>query len=463
MSQRSPKKKRPQLPPQPGPRPPGAAAKPERPLRHDLVRAAALEVYAAVRSEGQLADRALDRVLRRETRLYSVERKAVAEAVWALLRTERRIDFNLFGRVRAELTPSQLFSLRYAALCVTRGEPPAAVAARQGLGPRGEALLSRAGAPLPGELGAVERIALEGSLPDELARRLIADLGEAEALQFVRAVGERAPLTIRANLLKTDRARLKQLLQEEGVQARETAYSPLGLTLESRINAFGLRAFREGLFEVQDEGSQLLALAAGAHPGEKVLDACAGAGGKTLALAGQMGNRGELWATDVDAGRLSELSRRARRAGVSNTRSRQIPADDSAAAALAGFERRFDRVLVDAPCTGLGALRRNPDARYRFKPDDFERHARRQLQVLSRFAALVRPGGSLVYATCSVAREENEAVAGQFLAGGAPFREAPLSEVLPASAAALADGPMLRLFPHRHGTDGFFAFRFVRQ
>jgi len=427
-----------------------------RPVRHDLVQATALEVYASVRQEGRLADRALDRVLRRERRLYSNERRAVAEGVWGLLRHERRIDFALFGRGAPTLHGVDLYRARWAGLAVLEGQAAAQIASAMHLPSSLVPLLERLALPLPEGLSAVERVALTGALPDFGAELFIRERGEAEALELATAFLARAPLTVRANLLKAaDREQLREALSKEGLRTPPaTRYSPLGLVLESRVNAFGLRAFQEGLFEIQDEGSQLLALLVQAAPGEQVVDACAGAGGKTLALCAEMRNKGELYAFDVDAERLQELSRRARRAGAHNVRTRALPEGDEADARISSMVGKVDRVLVDAPCSGLGALRRNPDARYRFKPDDLARYPALQKAILDRFARLVRVGGRVVYATCSLARAEDEAVVESFLALRPYFRLVPAAQIVPAE---VCEGPYLRTFPHRHGTDGFFA------
>ena len=305
---------------------------------------------------------------------------------------------------------------------------------------------------------------MEGSLPPWLAERLVAEMGLDEARAFSAAVNVRAPLTVRANLLKSTRDDVKARLEEEGVESKETPLSPWGLVLDGHANAFGLDSFKGGLFEVQDEGSQIIALACGARSGMKVVDACAGAGGKTLALAAEMRNRGVLLALDVDADRLDEARRRARRAGVDNLRTRALPAGAEADAALREEEGKADVVLIDAPCSGLGTLRRKPDARWRLGPADPGRFAEKQRELVARFSRLVKPGGRLVYATCSVARVENEEVAATAAAlpGFAPL---PLERTLGAdlARAAGATGNELRLWPHRHGTDGFFVAAFERR
>jgi len=438
----------------------------DRPVREDLVRAAALECLGAILQERQLADRVLERVLRREARLYSNERRAVAERVYAALRRKGTLDFaidrGLGARARA-LTSGERDAIRLAGARVLEGEPRERVEQSSGIRVEQRRVLELL-ANLPAELvGLPEltRLAAQGSVPEFLARILLEQLGFDEALALLGVLNARGPLTVRANLLKTSREQLLAELSREGVRAELGRYSPWALNLETRVNAFSLGSFQAGHFEIQDEGSQLLALVTGARPGEQVVDACAGAGGKSLALAALMKNQGELFALDNDAGRLEELKPRARRAGVSIARSRVIPGDELAAVALQDLLGRADRVLVDAPCSGLGALRRNPDARWRLSPEDLPRFANLQRTLLERFSALVKPGGLLVYATCSFARAEDEDVAAAAVLPR--FERVPVAELLGPLASPLGAGIDLRLWPHRHGTDGFYAAAFRRR
>lgn len=444
-----------------------AEARRERPIREDLVRALALEAYAAIRDEGRVADRTLDFLLRRERRLYSRERRAVAEAVFGMLRSEGRIDWLLERGLGSErlgrLGRPARQALHYEAWRVLeRGIPPARALAEGGLS---EALL-------PGLLACAEpgphlaalhddpvrRLAVEESLPLWIARLFLGQLGEADAFALARAMNERAPLTLRANRLKTTRDGLIEALAAEGVEARPTPFSPDGVAVESRQNLFQLRAFREGLFEIQDEGSQLLARLLDPRPGWRVVDACAGAGGKTLALAASMKNRGRILALDTDERRLEKLAPRARRAGVHNWEARRVPEDRLPPEVAAGWGGRADAVLIDAPCSGLGVLRRNPDARFRLDEGSVERFATLQRELLVRYAALARPGGRIVYATCSVAREEDEEVVEAVLADHPELELVSPAETLGADLAdRLGATRYLRLFPHVHGTDGFFA------
>ncbi len=440
--------------------------RPARPLREDLVLQAALEAYGLVRHEGRLSDRALDFTLRRKAHLYSTERRAVSERVYALLRRQRTVDALLSrarpGFERLETTRQDV--LRLATSRILHGELAPQVARDSSLGPQDTAALEalpEAAAALEA-LPARQRFALAASLPDFLADRFRETFG-AEAERAAEAMNERAPLTARVNLLKTDREALRQRLAAEAVEATPTPLSPLGLWLETRVNVFALESFREGHLEMQDEGSQLLGMLVDAPP-TRVVDACAGAGGKTLQLAAQMKNRGELHALDVDPGRIDELRKRARRAGVHNVRTQVIPAEGPGAdEALAPLKDKADRVLVDAPCSGTGTYRRKPDARYRLTPEELANHVARQKALLERFSTMVKPGGRLIYGTCSILREENEAVVEGFLSRHPDFSVRTVAEELgPELGARVSQGPFLRLAPHTHGTDGFFGAILVR-
>jgi 16S rRNA (cytosine967-C5)-methyltransferase len=437
-----------------------------RALREDLVLQAGLEAYGLVRHEGRLADRALDFTLRRKRNLWSAERRAVAERVYALLRQERTVDF-LLARARprfSALDRSRQDALRLAAARALMGEPPGEVADTCGL-PAEDASAIRA---LPEAAAALEalpfaqRFPIAASLPDFLAQRFLDTFGK-DAARAAEAMNARAPLTARTNALRASREDLMARLAEEGVEAQPTPLSPLGLTLDTRQNAFALPSFREGLFELQDEGSQLLGMLVDAPP-TKVVDACAGAGGKTLQLAAQMKNRGDLYALDIDARRMDELKKRARRAGVHNVRARVIPPEGPEAdAAIADLKAVADRVLVDAPCSGSGTFRRKPDARYRLTGEDLGTYVAKQKTLLARFATMVKPGGRLIYGTCSVLREENEAVVEDFLSHHPDFSVRPAAELLGAELGPrVTSGPYLKTAPHLHGTDGFFGAVLVR-
>ncbi len=300
---------------------------------------------------------------------------------------------------------------------------------------------------------------LRWNLPDWLAEALQAQLGDAAA-EVVAALEQPAPLDLRVNTLKARRDDVRAAFAAQGVEAQDTPYSPWGLRLPGKPALQKQPAFLAGEVEVQDEGSQLLALITDAHRGEMVVDFCAGAGGKTLALGAAMRNTGRLYAFDTAGHRLAALKPRLARSGLSNVYPIQIAHErDDRVKRLAG---KIDRVLIDAPCSGLGTLRRNPDLKWRQSPQAVAELQAKQAAILASAARLVKPGGRLVYATCSLLRDENEAVAEPFTAGHArDFEPVPAAQALAKAGVAqpqsLVDGPFLRLWPHRHGTDGFFA------
>jgi len=292
-------------------------------------------------------------------------------------------------------------------------------------------------------------VAIRHSLPDWLWQHWQRQYGETDAARLAAAINRPAPVDLRVNTLKTDRDTLLRQLAEQGVEAVPTPFSPLGLRLSCRRSLKGLAAFRQGLFEFQDEGSQLIGIACEVQPGMQVLDLCAGGGGKTLQLAAAMGDRGEIIACEVAAKRLANLPPRLDRAGVRNVTCQSIRHERDPL--LKRWRGRFDVLLVDAPCSGIGTLRRNPELKWR-QPDLNALHAT-QSRLLEAAAPLLAPGGRLVYATCSLLDPENGAVIEAFRAAKPSFEPASLS--LPASLTESA-ASTLALRPDLHGCDGFF-------
>jgi 16S rRNA (cytosine967-C5)-methyltransferase len=304
--------------------------------------------------------------------------------------------------------------------------------------------------------------AVQCDIPDWL-EPLLARVYGRRLEDEMAALNGAAPLDLRVNALKGDREMARRALAAEHIAAASTPWSPLGLRLKHRAPLAGTAAFKEGLVEVQDEGSQLAALLVDARPGMRVVDFCAGAGGKTLALAAQMHNRGKLVACDTADWRLERAATRLRRAGVSNVERRVLTSErDPWVKHHAGS---FDRVLVDAPCLGIGSWRRNPDGKWRAKPQDLSELVVRQRDILASAARLVKPGGRLVYVTCSLLREENEAQAEIFLADHPDFTLYPTARAWQETVGGPCPGgdDYLRLTPARHGTDGFFVAQFERQ
>jgi len=301
---------------------------------------------------------------------------------------------------------------------------------------------------------------IECDLPDWVIARLRGRFDEVALLELAKGLLQNAALDLRVNTVKSTRNAVLERLSADGFTATSTPYSPDGVRLEGKpaINRHPL--FLEGSVEVQDEGSQLLCHLVAPKRGEMVVDFCAGAGGKTLALGALMRSTGRLYAFDVSPKRLAGLRPRLTRSGLSNIHPQRIEgAKDSRIKRLAG---KIDRVLVDAPCSGLGTLRRNPDMKWRQAPRDVAELTKKQSAILAAAARLLKPGGRLVYATCSILEEENRRIAEDFLAQNPQFELLHAGELLKRERIALEMGDYLELWPHRHGTDGFFAAAFER-
>jgi 16S rRNA (cytosine967-C5)-methyltransferase len=414
------------------------------------LRALVLELWQRTRMDwGFVTDR-LATTFRKETWIGSHERRFVGETLYGLVRHLRRVDAALARGRKTERAPRDLE--RLLALLVLDGlvEPARAARIDGALDWNAVAGIDDA---IARERKLAPRIALAASFPDWLAQRLVADWGD-EAEPLALALNQRAPMTVRANLLVGDRGALAAELARARITTRPGAWCDTALHVETRTNLFGLEAFQRGAMEAQDEGSQLLADLAVANNAKLVVDLCAGAGGKTLAVAARLGNRGRLVATDVDARKLDELRRRARRAGVSSAQAVHLEGG-SWPAALDALRGKADVVFVDAPCSGIGALRRNPEARWRLREADLAMFAARQQEILGNARALLAPGGRLVYATCTLLDVENADVVAAVVGPG--LIAVPLTELLGERAHALGDGTALRVTPHRHGTDGFYA------
>src|SRR3954463_2917977 len=297
--------------------------------------------------------------------------------------------------------------------------------------------------------------AVKLSLPDWLYQRLVAESSEENVLALGRAMLNPAPLDLRVNTLLAEPQPVLRDLRASGFDASPMRHSPVGIRITGKppINRHAL--FAGGSIEVQDEGSQLLGYLVAPKRREMVVDFCAGAGGKTLLMGAMMQSQGRLYAFDVSEKRLKNLNPRLKRSGLSNVHPQLIASEnDIKIKRLAG---KIDRVLVDAPCSGFGTLRRNPDLKWRQTPTGIDELTAKQKAILSAAASLLKPGGRLVYATCSLLRQENEEIAEQFLAVHSGFKKVSATQVLAESQIALDSGDYLELYPHLHNTDAFFA------
>ncbi len=404
----------------------------------------AAQLLRAVLRFDQPADAVVSAFFREHRTLGARERHALAEVAFAVLR--QRLLFQHLAQSGSGPLERRLAILAW---------------------PGGDAALQGAlTAPEQAWLAGVARIdreklpdKLRHNLPDWLASSLQATLGD-EFWPLVQALSQPAPLDLRVNLLKAKRDDVQRALAQAGIESTPTPHSPWGLRLAGKPALHRLDVFARGLIEIQDEGSQLLALLTDARRGEMVVDFCAGAGGKTLALGAAMRNTGRLYAFDTSAHRLDALKPRLARSGLSNVHPAALVHErDDRIKRLAG---KIDRVLIDAPCSGLGTLRRHPDLKWRQSPNTVAALQVQQGAILASAARLLKPGGRLVYATCSLLAAEDEEVAAAFdAADGTDFEPVPAQAALAAArvegVASLTSGPYLRLWPHRHGTDGFFA------
>jgi 16S rRNA (cytosine967-C5)-methyltransferase len=389
------------------------------------------------------ADRVLSRFFREHPKLGQNDRSAISETIYAVLRRKRLLDALIGASGGRRLVLAAWLALRGANLkelqvLVSEGE----------LG-WVSGLKRAVHAPQPYEV--------DVDLPDWLIERLGTQHTPEDLLRLAKGLQQPAPLDLRVNLIRITREEALAQLNAAGVLAQPTPYSPAGIRLVGKpaINRHPL--FVEGLLEVQDEGSQLIAWLMAPQRSDMVVDFCAGAGGKTLALGMLMRSTGRLYAFDVSDHRLAALKPRLARSGLSNVHPQRVDSErDPRIGRLAG---KIDRVLVDAPCSGLGTLRRNPDLKWRQKPGDVKEMVAKQTRILASAARLPRAGGRLVYATCSLLAEENRGVVDAFLAAHPDWHLVPVSEVLGAARIPLPEGTgdCLELRPDLHGTDGFFA------
>jgi len=407
----------------------------------------AAQVVREMLKFAQPADAVLSNFFR-ANRVDSRSRAFIAETAYTVLRRRRLLEKVVGER------PTPLHLVLAALVKVT------------GLSQRqvGEALGNDGGreASWLGELKARAEpeltLAEQADLPDWLAERLLQHMAPAAVLELSRALNQPAPLDLRVNIMKLGRDEALARVVADGFVAQPCRYAPQGIRVEGRPALSKHPLYLDGTIEVQDEGSQLLGHLVAPKRGEMVVDFCAGAGGKTLALGAMMRSTGRLYAFDVAEKRLAKLKPRVARSGLSNVHPVLIAGEnDTKVKRLAG---KIDRVLVDAPCSGLGTLRRNPDLKWRQTPESVAELTRKQADILAGASRLLKPGGRLVYATCSILPEENEGVVDGFLATHPDFTRVAASEIL-AKQGIVLDGPAgeldMRLAPHRHGTDGFYA------
>jgi 16S rRNA (cytosine967-C5)-methyltransferase len=440
-------------------------------------RQAACETLLRIKKEGGFADRLIDNELSNGM-LSGPDRGLYAELVFGVLRRQGTLDHilqQLLEKPMVELDPLALVILRiglYQLTCLDRIPESAAVNESVNL-----AKLITPGTS--GLINAVLRnylrrrdtisfpdintnpaaaIAARHSQPEWLVEQWIEQLGIYEAQQLAEASSQQPPLTLRVNTLRSSRDDLLREFEQQGLEATPCRFSSDGITMAGRHTINILPGFDAGLFAVQDEASQLAGRLLGAEPGERIWDACCAPGGKSCHIAQLMDDRGELVATDISRSKLTLVQDNVRRLGIS-----------SVSTAVADLHQPdtfpdgyFDRILLDAPCSGLGVIRRNPEAKWRLFSGDITRLAAVQKTLLKNAAVRLKPGGTLLYSTCSTSEAENELVVEDFLLHHPEFVLENLNDLFPGWSELIAFYGMFRVWPHRHGMDGFFAARIRR-
>jgi 16S rRNA (cytosine967-C5)-methyltransferase len=458
-------------------RPSGRDAGGRRRAAPTRARLLAVRVLERIERTRAYADLALHGALSRSD-LSAPDRALATELVYGTLRWRGSLDYVLsqvLDRDLAKLEPVVLSILRTAAYQLVRTDRiPVSAAVDQAVrctraagADRAAGLVNavlrrvaeaREHVPWPdAEKDPIGHLAHALSLPTWLAERWVEQFGVAEAIALAAASNEVPPRAVRANRRRTTAEALLEALRPTHSGARRARFAPDGVVLDQRGHPGSDPLFLSGQYTVQDEASQLVVELLDPQPGERVLDACAAPGAKTTAIAERVGDAGTVVALDRHPRRLGLVRRDARRLGLAGIETHER--DASRPLADLG---PFDRVLVDAPCSGLGTLRRNPDARWRIQPRDVERLAELQGAILRQAASVLRPGGTLVYSTCTVLPEENQRVVESFLRSSSGFRSAAREAVPAALAPLLDDASRLRTLPHRHEMDGFFAARIER-
>jgi 16S rRNA (cytosine967-C5)-methyltransferase len=437
-------------------------------------REAACSVLLRILKDGSFADQLMDRELS-VGRLSGPDRGLFAELVFGVLRRQGTLDHVLTGLVTqplAKLEPQVLILLRlglYQLMYLDRIPESAAVNESVNLTkqmlPRASGLVNavlrnylrhKGTITYPDPVAApAASIAARHSHPTWLVKLWFSQLGEKETELLAEASSCQPPLTVRANSLLTTRDDLQLLFTSNGIAATPCRFSPHGIRIEGRHHVVGMPGFREGLFAVQDEASQMASILLDPQPGERILDACAAPGGKTTHIAQLMGNRGELLAMDIAGSKLPLIQESAQRLGISiiQTRSADLLSSKQLPSEV------FDRIMLDAPCSGLGVIRRNPEAKWRLTPADLTRLAATQTAMLENAVRMLKPGGVLLYSTCSTSREENEAVVQDFVSRCNNSVIENLSVILPQFQELFTPEGMFRAWPHRHAMDGFCAAR----
>lgn len=441
-------------------------------------RQAACETLLRISKQGGFADRLIDNELATGA-MEGPDRGLFAELVFGVLRRQGSLDFllsKLLEKPLKELDQNALMILRIGLYQLTSlDRVPESAAVNESvnlaklLAPRTSGLVNavlrnylrqKDSITFPDPVSEpVQSIAAIHSQPEWLVQHWLQQLGHEEAARLAEASSQQPPLTLRVNPLRTTRSELLLELEKRGIHAAACRYSPDGIIVTGRHAISSLPGYEAGFFAVQDEASQVAGLLLDPRPGERIWDACAAPGGKACHLAQRMENRGKVVASDISRSKLTIVQENARRLGLDciSTAAADLHLPETFPEGL------FDRILLDAPCSGLGVIRRNPEAKWRLAYSDLTRLASVQKKLIKNASALLKPGGTMLYSTCSTSVEENEEVVEDFLLHHPEFVLENLNELFPEWKDLFEFYGMLRAWPHRHGMDGFFAARIRRK
>jgi 16S rRNA (cytosine967-C5)-methyltransferase len=382
-------------------------------------------------NEGEYADKMVARALKKDTRWGAKDRKFVAETIYEIVRWKRL--YAEIAEVKEPFSREDLWRM-FAVWAVLRGYPI----------PDWTQLEGTPNRRIKGRFEELSKIRkLRESIPDWMDELGVKELGEDLWTKEINAQNEQAQVILRVNTLKTTKQKLRAILMDNDIETVFSDDYPYALILKERANVFMTDAFKDGLFEVQDASSQLVAEMLEVEPGMRVIDTCAGAGGKTLHIASIMENKGQLIAMDLYESKLKQLKIRAKRNGVFNVEYRIIDSTK----VIKKLHDKADRILIDAPCSGLGVLKRNPDAKWKLQPEFIENIIKTQADILERYSKMLKPGGKMVYATCSVLPSENENQVKLFLKNNPNFKLVKQKKIL----------------AHQSGFDGFFMAQMIKE
>ncbi|MEK7819452.1 MAG: methyltransferase domain-containing protein [Bacteroidota bacterium] len=409
------------------------------------------ELYNVISKSTFPADLIISRYFRERKYLGSTDRRFISETIYGVLRNKKRLEYlleqNNYKSENETIYRIIILFLYFSNKNISE-EELFQVCSKEEI--QSLKILSKV---IPTSTSINEKLSLEYSFPEWLIEKFLLQYSENETEQLCQSLNETAPITLRVNTLKTNPEELSKKLLENGIPSSSGKYTNLAVLLNKRINVFSLPFFKDGFFEMQDEGSQIISLLVDPKPSSIVIDACSGSGGKSLAMAAIMKNRGEIFALDINEKRLNDIRLRIKRSGADTIRVRKIIENEIPTDLI----EKADYVLIDAPCSGTGTLRRNPGMKWQLQEKSIDELRIKQISILNSYSKLVKIGGKLIYATCSLLKDENDNIIDKFLSENKNYKLIDASLSLSRyGLEKLSKDKYLKMSPHLNGTDGFF-------